>query len=511
MKTRILLLKTLLMMFISEMSSAQITFEKTYSVTGFDHGVSILQTADSGYIIAGYTGVGWKDSADVFVVRTDIYGDTLWTKTFGGAGNDYGYDVIQTLSGEFIITGVTKSFGAGGYDVYLIKLDMTGNLLWSKTYGGLGNEWANSVLQTNTGEYIVIGTTNTDSLVTSPQTYLIKTDMNGDTLWTKIFSGTIAATGCLTNDGGFIITGQVYDFVSGEYDACLIKTDSTGNILWTKAYGGTMNDYGNAVQQTNDGGYIVAGNTWSFGAGSMDVYLIKTNSSGDTLWSRTFGGSQYDYGTSVQQTSDGGYIVGGKSGNFSDYYLIKTDVNGDTLWTRRGGTNFEGGTSIQQSSDQGYIITSSGAAYDNLHLFKTDPFGNNGCNGTTGTLISNPITQITNKTIIVIPSNTIVTVPLTIVHSGSIINTICFTTGINEIPQNQLSQIFPNPFKGELILKETKPQGQIILFDITGKQILNQKTLDGETKINAEKLLPGFYLLNYTEGNTTANFKVIRE
>ncbi len=165
-----------------------------------------------------------------------------------------------------------------------------------------------------------------------------------DTLWTKAFGGTNEDYGRSvqeTSDGGYIIAGYTKSFGAGSYDVYLIKTDANGDTTWTKTYGGSNIDQGYSVEQTSDGGYIIAGNSKSFGAGLDDVYLIKTDANGDTTWTKTYGGSNIDQGYSVEQTSDGGYIIAGYTKSFGagsyDVYLIKTDANGDTTWTKTYG------------------------------------------------------------------------------------------------------------------------------------------------------------------------------
>jgi hypothetical protein len=185
-----------------------------------------------------------------------------------------------------------------------------------------------------------------------------------------------------TSDGGYIVAGYTGSFGAGYYDVYLIKTNASGDTLWTRTYGGMSYDYSYSVQQTSDGGYIVAGRTESFGNGLSDVYLIKTNVSGDTLWTRTYGGASWDYGYSVQQASDGGYIVAGWTlsfGNTRQVYLIKTNASGDTLWTRTyGGASYDYGYSVQQSSDEGYIVAGWTESFGNgwqVYLIKTDSLG----------------------------------------------------------------------------------------------------------------------------------------
>jgi len=258
-------------------------------------------------------------------------------KLMGGASNnDYAEAVEQTSDGGYIVAGYTTSFGAGIQDVYLIKTDSLGDTLWTRTYGGGSSDLARAVQQTTDGGYIVVGETISFG-AGSYDVYLIKTNSNGDTLWTRTYGGGTWDFGYAveqTTDGGYIVTGYTRSFGAGLDDVYLIKTDSLGNMLWTKTYGGADFDHGYAVRQTTDSGYMVAGYTNSFGAGSYDVYLIKTNANGDTLWTKTYGGGGWDEAYAVRQTTDGGYIVAGYAGSFGagagDVYLIKTDANGNS-------------------------------------------------------------------------------------------------------------------------------------------------------------------------------------
>ncbi len=380
-------MKILFMLFIVSISFAQQKWIRTYGGTNYDWGFSVQQTTDGGYIIAGTTISFGAGAWDFYLIKTDSIGDTLWTKTYGGVNIDYGYSVQQTSDGGYIVVGYTTSFGTGAADVYLIKTDSTGDTLWTKTYGGTNEDCGYSVQQTSDGGYIIVGATDSFNPFIF-DVYLIKTNASGDTLWTKTFGGADHDKGWYVqqvSDIGYIIAGETWSLGAGSADVYLIKTDSTGDTLWTKTYGGTNEDYGYSVQQTSDGGYIIVGYTKSFGTGSADVYLIKSNSFGDTLWTRIFGKSNDDYGYSVQQTSDEGYIVAGWSYSFgtgsADVYLIKTNATGDTLWTRiYGGTWDDDSYSVKQTSDGGYIIAgdtrSFGAGYFDVYLIKTDAIGN---------------------------------------------------------------------------------------------------------------------------------------
>jgi len=378
--------KIILLLFIISISLAQQTWIRTYGTYYDDWGISVQQTLDGGYIVAGLTYSFGAGDADIWIIKTDTSGDTLWTRTFGGASDDRGYSIQQALDGGYIITGSTYSFGAGSADVYLIKTNASGDTLWTRTSGGRHFDIGCSVQQTTDGGYIVAGGTFSVEDSLWGDVYLIKTNSSGETIWTRTYGrgdidwGTSVQQ---TSDGDYIIAGYTYSLVNNSFDVYLIKTNASGDTLWTRTYGGTNDDRGSSVQQTLDGGYIIAGFTCSFGAGSNDIYLVKTNASGDTLWTRTYGGTNDDYGLYVQQTPDSGYILTGYTRSFGagncDVYLIKTNVQGDTVWTRTyGGTSHDYSYSVQQTSDGGYIIAgitdSLGNGYDVL-LIKTDADG----------------------------------------------------------------------------------------------------------------------------------------
>jgi hypothetical protein len=360
------------------LADAQQRWERTY---GRDEGKSVQQTTDGGYIVAGYT-MSFANGTQFYLIKTNSFGDILWTRTYGETGNDYGYSVQWTSDGGYIVAG---KYNAGGSTnrVYLIKTNASGDTLWTKTYEGGAYENAGySVQQTSDGGYIVAG--YTDSIANSDQVFLIKTNATGDILWTRTYGGTDQDFGYSvqqTSDTGYIVAGTTASF-GNLWKVYLIKTNASGDTLWTRVYGGTGQDEGRSVQQTSDGGYIIAGFSSSFGAGMYDVYLIKTSATGDTLWTRTYGGMDEDYGYSVQQTQEGGYIVAGTTtsfGNLWKVYLIKTNTRGDTLWTRTyGGVNYSEGYSVQQTTDGGYIVTGYTVfgPTAQVYLIKTDSLGN---------------------------------------------------------------------------------------------------------------------------------------
>jgi hypothetical protein len=276
---------------------------------------------------------------DVWLIKTDSQGNKEWDKTFGGLDDDAGRSVQQTQDGGYIIVGETMSYRAFDYDVWLIKTDPSGNKEWDKIFGGTRFDFGHSVRQTSDGGYIIAGRTasyGTGGL----NVWLIKTDSGGNESWNKTFRRGSGYSVEQTSDGGYIIAGETYVVELGFSDVWLIKTDSSGNELWNETFGGSNDDAGSSVEQTSDGGYIVAAHTNSYGAGEGDVWLIKTDSSGNERWNETFGGSYRDGGNSVRQTSDGGYVIAGFTSPYGfalyDVWLIKVkeeEAGGLPFWT----------------------------------------------------------------------------------------------------------------------------------------------------------------------------------
>ncbi len=348
-------------------------WNNTFGGTDYDEVLSVQQTLDGGYILAGYTYSYGAGYADAWLIKTDTNGNQQWNKTFGGTGYDGAWSVQQTLDGGYILVGSTDSYGAGDDDAWLIKTDTNGNQQWIKTFGGIDYDWACSIQQTSDDGYILAGGTESYG-AGYVNAWLIKTDTNGNQQWNKTFGGTNIDDGDealsvrQTLDGGYILAGVNYSEGAGNDDAWLIKTDINGNELWSTKLGGTDYDEAQSVQQTLDGGYILAGYTYSYGTFDTDAWLIKTDTNGNQQWSKTFGGTGNDEALSVQQTLDGGYILAGGTDSYGagafDAWLIKTDTNGNQQWNKTfGGTDNDEAWSVQQSSDDGYILAGGTNSY----------------------------------------------------------------------------------------------------------------------------------------------------
>jgi hypothetical protein len=361
--------------------------KKSVTIRSKDWGHSVQQTVDGGYIIAG---VSWRPGgwqSDVYLIKTNAHGSKVWSKTFGRGDVNSGNSVKQTMDRGYIIAGTTWSSDKTHSDIYLVKTDTDGNEIWSRTYGGSRMDEGYSVCQTKDRGYIIAG--RTDSFGKGKDdVYLIKTDDNGNMLWTRTFGGSRMDQGYSvrqTTDAGYIIAGRTDSFGKGKTDVYLIKTDDNGNMVWSRTFGGKSRDEGNSVRRTADRGYIVAGSTWSYSGKNSDVYLIKTDADGREIWHKTFGGKFGDYGRSVLQTTDAGYIVAGntwplgKIGS-SKVYLLKADRKGNKEWTRTiGAGGSEYGFSVCRTSDGGYMVAGKTVKIDkrddDVYLIKTQADG----------------------------------------------------------------------------------------------------------------------------------------
>ena len=297
-------------------------WRKTFGGINKDIGNSVQQTTDGGYIISGTTFVK-QFNPDLWLIKTDSNGEEEWNKTFGGNRGDYGGSVQQTSDGGYIFIGSFFSVEKN-QDIWLIKTDSNGEEEWNKIFGQEGNfEMGYSVQETSDGGFILLG----EDFDTKSMVYLIKTDSQGNLMWENNGNEGYPYGFQQTTDGGYIIS--VWEHPIYE----LIKTDSYGIEEWNKTFGGSLGDVGLSVQQTTDGGYIITGYIGT--NGSSDVWLIKTNSQGTEEWNKTYGGGDSDGGHSVQQTSDGGFVIIGKTFSFGngdyDIWLIKTDSQGNTV------------------------------------------------------------------------------------------------------------------------------------------------------------------------------------
>ncbi len=343
-------------------------WSRTFGGTYGEGAWSMKETADGGYILAGYTS-SRGESSDLWLVKTDNLGNAIWDRIFGGSGEDVGYSVLQAKDGGYIVAGSTKSYGMGEELLWILKTDSNGSRLWDRTLGGFvssSGDGAWSIDQTAEGGYIIAGYTQSFGSG-GKDLWLVKTDDQGVKLWDKTFGGAKDDVGMSvveSSDGGYIVTGRTASFGAGGDDIWLLKTSPEGKEQWNTTFGGEKDDAGFQVAELDDG-YALVGRM-EFGSSAIKkAVLIKTDLKGRKRLEKVYEiGSA---GISLQPTSDGGFIIGGridttKSGR--DALLIKTDSSGIEQWALSlGGPVDDVGTFVVQSRDGGYVLAGITSSY----------------------------------------------------------------------------------------------------------------------------------------------------
>tara|TARA_Y100000589_G_scaffold332205_1_gene390229 strand:- start:5389 stop:6639 length:1251 start_codon:yes stop_codon:yes gene_type:complete len=370
----------------------QLTFVKTYGGTKNDSAQSIAATSDGGYAILGYTQSNDNDitdkqdeSFDYWVLKFDANDQLQWQKTYGGTADDRGYDIIQTSDGGYAILGYSfsndgdTSVNSGLQDYWLVKLDSDGNISWEKSFGYQGTDTGISVIETNNQGYLITGVldvTASGGEGNSQRTanrhaggdyWALKLDNSGNLEWSRYFGGNFTDTpygAVQTDDNGFIIAGssdsEDTDISGniGTYDFWIIKISESGDLVWEKSFGGSQIDEARAIIKTDDGNYIVAGDTRSSdndisqNKGAADLWLIKISPTGNLIWEKTLGGSSFDVARAIKKTQDNSFLLSGSSRSSdmdvsenkgqNDAWVLKTNNSGNLIWeTTIGGSNID--------------------------------------------------------------------------------------------------------------------------------------------------------------------------
>ena len=352
-----------------------IVWAQTFGGMEKEWGQSVQQTTDGGYIVVGSTYSYGSGGSDIYLIKTDSNGDSLWTKTYGENYLDKGYSVIQTIDGGYAIAGYL------GMDACLIKTDAAGEAIWIRKYNYGSYDRLYCVEPTVDGGYILTGSTRLSG-TNQTDIYLVKTDSSGLLEWEITLGDTSCDFGYSVQQitsGGYIVTGAWVDITNYYTSTFLLQTDANGNTIWIRTYGGDLWHRGHSVLQNDDGGFTVAGLTEIEYLDGQDIYLLRTDSNGDLLWMKTYGGQYVSSpnAVSVQSTTDGGFIVVGTADvNYGEgIYLVRTDYAGDTLWTKTiDSIDADIGHSVQQTADGGYIVVGESANLfpydDDIHLIK---------------------------------------------------------------------------------------------------------------------------------------------
>lgn len=489
---------------VKSQTAPAIQWKKTFGGSLDETAKSIQQTTDGGYIAVGDSNSNDGDvsgnhgNQDFWIVKLDGSGNIQWQKSLGGTLREIANSVQQTQDGGYILAGTSISLDGDvtgnllETNFWIVKLNSTGNIQWQKTLGGNGQDRANAIQQTSDGGYIVVGETSSpDGDVTGYHSnidyWIVKLDSLGNIQWQKALGGSLSDRGYSVqqvSDGGYIVAGDSTSSDGdvtvnhGAQDFWIVKLNSTGNILWQKSLGGTLNDSAKSIQQTSDGGYIVAGETNSTNGnvvgnhGTFDYWITKLDSNGNLQWQKTLGGSSYDFIGSIDQTFDNGYIIAGSSmssnGDLTenhgiyDYWVVKINAAGTLQWQKSlGGSQNENANAIQQTSDGGYIVAGSATSNND------DVMGN---------------------------------------HGGSDFWIVKFAPDQLSTSENSFTnqpKIYPNPIKDMLYITHLPKDNNVTITDTSGRLVFSQNYHQKNIRINLSEFNNGNYILQIKHQNTT--------
>ncbi|MEW6467881.1 MAG: gliding motility-associated C-terminal domain-containing protein [Bacteroidota bacterium] len=399
----------LILLIVTPASSQTNYFQKAIGGNNDDNGYAVHQTTDGGFICAGTTRSFGAGAEDIYLVKTNANGVVLWSKAFGGNARDEGRCVQQTADGGYIITGFTQSYGSGARDVILIKTNSLGTVQWTKTYGAGNDEEGNYVQQTSDLGYLITGYTKSPFGAGAEDIYLVKTDLNGNLQWANAYGGGNKEFGYAaqqTTSGMYIVTGSTESFGAGQEDVFLLKVNGAGNFVSFRTFGGGNRDFGYSIRQISNGKYLIAGSTRSFGAGGDDAFVVNVDSAGAFQWAKTYGGANNDFGYCIRETSSGQFIIAGSTRSFGsggdDSYLFKTNNTGGLIWSKAyGGGNDEYARFVHQMTNGQYVLLgwtkTFGVGAEDFYLIRTDTVGVSGCNETSPVSIVNTPAVVTGN------------------------------------------------------------------------------------------------------------------
>lgn len=490
------------LLFIAFISSAEPQSQFMLRIGGNNEefGNSLIQSADGGYAVAGFTASFGAGQWDMYIVKLSSGGTLQWSRTVGGTNNEEAFSMIQTTDGGYAVAGYTGISYYSASDMLIVKLDASGSLQWARTVGGAGADVAYSIIQTPDGGYVVAGSSDSFG-AGSDDMYFVKLDASGMLQWSKTVGGTsrdMAFSIKQATDGGFVAAGFTASSGAGLNDVCIVKLNSSGSLQWSRTVGGSNNDAAHSIIQTADGGYAAAGFT---GTGS-DMYIVKLDSESALQWTKTLNAGNDEYGYDIIQSADGGYIVAGLTEIWAqgdDFACImKLSANGSLQWSKIMGGGDGVVASIVQTNNGGFAVAGNNWNFgisNDMCVIKFDVAG-----GTCGGFSSPSISSATGgtlgtPTLTVNSPNSTLTSPSPSTSTGGIVTTLCLV-GVqpvsNEIPVLfELYQNYPNPFNPKTVIRYSLiVNGSVTLriYDVLGHEI--------ETLVN-ERLKPGTYEVEF--------------
>jgi hypothetical protein len=357
-----------------------LVFDNTYGGLDAERGIFVTEVKGGGFIAVGSTRSSGEGEEDVYLVRTNAQGKELWSATFGGSAPDFGWSVCEVADG-FVIAGFTESFGEGENDFYLVKASRDGDEVWSRTFGGEGNDRCWALTPTSDGGLLLVGET-TSFGAGEQDVHLVKTDAQGEFQWSQTHGGEKSDRAFAVSRAadGFVLAGQTFSEGAGDRDAYVLKFSPEGELGWSRTFGGEASDVAHYVVRTDDGNFMVTGYTTSFGQDGDDPFLIKIDPQGAALWTRVIPLEGNNHTISGDQAADGGfYLVG-----FTEFgprrpkaaLLVKTDPEGEPVWHRNfviDGWGETFGYTVRGLGDGGCVFTGHSTGKDgqlDLHLVR---------------------------------------------------------------------------------------------------------------------------------------------
>ena len=507
----------LLLFFLVQYSEAQSRYQKLIDGIGYESFYDIAKTPD-GYIMAGVTNSLGAGQKDMLAVRTNLLGDTIWSRTFGGFMHEEAFSVMVSSDGNFVLAGYTGSFSHFSNDsanIYVVKIDTAGNLLWAKSFGGPGQDVAKRIIETSNHHYLLAGYTNSIGAGCN-DIYLMELDTDGNFIWSK----SLGNTGCEfatdiveLSDHGFLIIGSSNSFTSGQI-VFLLKTDSVGDFQWTKSYDfagvTTKSSTANQIIRGYVNDFLIVGRRGMGSIGDAQHYIMDVDSLGSLNWAKTYlmnsGNSE---ASSIDKTTTGGFIVGGWMGN-SIPALLNVDILGQQNWSYVYNSplaTFYSGKGFKTiTADDGEYIT-AGMRIDPgdtaAMLLKTDDDGEITC--TYAPPFSGIVSNLTMTTLPQAFTSSVVN--LIAIDScvagvfGQNLMTYCFTIGADEISDETFRAVYPNPFHAFLYCDyPTYDPLELIIYDMTSRIIAREK-FTGYLRLDTESFPSGLYVYELRNKN----------
>jgi hypothetical protein len=464
-------------LFLSGMNSFAQNFFRSYGNTDDEEGRSVVETKDTSYFIFGTSSSFVNGTANFYLINIDSLGNFKWSKTFGGAGIDQGYDICMKPNGHYLLTGYSNSY-SNGYDAMCMEIDSLGNEIWTNNYGGADWDFAYSNVSLPTGEAIITGSTysfgsgNLDG-------YMMMIADNGDSLWWKNYGYAdedVLRKTILTSSGELVSIGYTVT-INGDKDFYAVKTQLDGDTIWTKKFGTAVNDEGFSVIEIGTGNYIFGGYSEAFGIGK-DGYYFETDTSGNIIWTQNFGGNGEDIFNDLCYKPNSSRFYPAWStnsfGNGDEDFVVSilTIPNGFYLGGNTYGSSFEDIPNAIIFTSNKRVLTVGTTKY---------PLGN---------------------------SNILAVMSDTLFPTQSVISSYIDVTSIAENVKKSAIGIYPNPTHGITQINSDVQIKSVAISEIGGKMVYYESNLTSK-QVNLQFLLPGIYLMHLEDSDGHLHFQKV--